>query len=69
MALDLIQGLLLLHPHSKKLFRRELHMTLILDLLEPCLGSDIQALTLQTLICAMVDGTANIRVIVLSWRD
>ena len=42
-------------------------MTLLLDLLEPCVGAEIQALTLQTLICAMVDETANIRVILLNY--
>ncbi|TQS34056.1 hypothetical protein Golomagni_05575, partial [Golovinomyces magnicellulatus] len=53
-ALDLIQGLFLLHPPSKALFQREQNMNLLLDLLEPFNCPAIQSATLLTLVVALI---------------
>ncbi|KJZ76324.1 hypothetical protein HIM_04406 [Hirsutella minnesotensis 3608] len=60
-ALDLIQGLLLLHPPSKSLFAREQNMNLLLDLLEPFNCPAIQSATLLTLVVALLDAPVNTR--------
>ncbi|PHH87559.1 hypothetical protein CDD83_8690 [Cordyceps sp. RAO-2017] len=60
-ALDLIQGLLLLHPPSKSLFAREQNMNLLLDLLEPFNCPAIQSATLLTLVVALLDTPVNTR--------
>jgi len=60
-TLDLIQGLLLLHPPSKSLFSRELYMNHLLDLLEPVNCPAIQSATLLTLVCALIDTPQNTR--------
>lgn len=60
-ALDLIQGVLLLHPPSKSLFSRELYMNLLLDLLEPDFCPAIQSATLLTLVVALIDTPQNTR--------
>ncbi|XP_044716991.1 cell division control protein 14, SIN component domain-containing protein [Hirsutella rhossiliensis] len=60
-ALDLIQGLLLLHPPSKALFAREQNMNLLLDLLEPFNCPAIQSATLLTLVVALLDAPVNTR--------
>ncbi|KAI6784411.1 cell division cdc14 [Emericellopsis cladophorae] len=60
-ALDLIQGLLLLHPPSKTLFSREQNMNLLLDLLEPYNCPAIQSATLLTLVTALIDTPRNTR--------
>ncbi|KAI5821087.1 cell division protein Cdc14 [Pyronema omphalodes] len=61
-ALDLIQGMLLLHPCSRKLFAREIHMNVMLDLLDAGNSPAVQAATLLTLVCALIDHPANTRV-------
>jgi hypothetical protein len=61
-ALDLIQGMLLLHPSSRKLFAREIHMNVMLDLLDAGNSSAVQSATLLTLVCALIDHPANTRV-------
>ena len=85
-ALDLIQGVLLLHPPSKVLFSRSVHMNvrlfvstlpvtmqkkkltclptsqLLLDLLEPINCPAIQSATIITLVVALLDMPANVRV-------
>lgn len=61
-ALDLIQGMILLHPHSRKLFAREIHMNVMLDLLDAGNSGAVQCATLLTLVCALIDHPANIRV-------
>ncbi|KAK4144321.1 cell division protein Cdc14 [Dichotomopilus funicola] len=61
-ALDLIQGVLLLHPPSKGLFSRSVHMNLLLDLLEPINCPAIQSATLTTLVVALLDMPRNTRV-------
>ncbi|KAH8671132.1 putative cell division control protein [Xylariales sp. PMI_506] len=60
-ALDLIQGVLLLHPPSKTLFSREMYMNLLLDLLEPDFCPAIQSATLLTLVVALIDTPQNTR--------
>ncbi|KFA66341.1 hypothetical protein S40285_01243 [Stachybotrys chlorohalonatus IBT 40285] len=60
-ALDLIQGVLLLHPPSKTLFSREQNMNLLLDLLEPINCPAIQSATLLTLVVALIDTPINTR--------
>ncbi|SPN97388.1 related to cell division control protein 14 [Cephalotrichum gorgonifer] len=60
-ALDLIQGVLLLHPPSKSLFSREQNMNLLLDLLEPVNCPAIQSATLLTLVTALIDTPRNTR--------
>ncbi|KAK4151425.1 cell division protein Cdc14 [Chaetomidium leptoderma] len=61
-ALDLIQGVLLLHPASKILFSRSVHMNLLLDLLEPINCPAIQSATIITLVVALLDMPHNMRV-------
>ncbi|OIW23686.1 putative cell division control protein [Coniochaeta ligniaria NRRL 30616] len=60
-ALDLIQGVLLLHPPSKALFSREIYMNLLLDLIEPVNCPAIQCATLLTLVVALIDTPTNTR--------
>ncbi|KAL4900937.1 hypothetical protein BDW74DRAFT_160836 [Aspergillus multicolor] len=60
-TLDLIQGVLLLHPPSKILFAREIYMNLLLDLLDPINCPAIQSATLLTLVTALLDHPANTR--------
>lgn len=60
-TLDLIQGLLLLHPSSRKLFAREIHMNVLLDLLDTDNSGPVQCATLLTLVCALLDNPANTR--------
>ncbi|KAK3904151.1 cell division protein Cdc14 [Staphylotrichum tortipilum] len=61
-ALDLIQGVLLLHPPSKVLFARSVHMNLPPDLLEPINCPAIQSATIITLVVALLDMPQNMRV-------
>ncbi|RDW81972.1 hypothetical protein BP6252_03084 [Coleophoma cylindrospora] len=60
-TLDLIQGILLLHPPSRSLFSRELYMNHILDLMEPVNCPAIQSATTLTLVCALIDTPQNTR--------
>ncbi|KAI1778201.1 cell division control 14, SIN component [Hypoxylon cercidicola] len=60
-ALDLLQGLMLLHPPSKALFSREMYMNLLLDLLEPDFCPAIQSTTIVTLVTALIDTPRNTR--------
>ncbi|KAE8147717.1 cell division protein Cdc14 [Aspergillus avenaceus] len=60
-TLDLIQGVLLLHPPSRTLFAREIYMNLLLDLLDPINCPAIQSATLLTLVTALLDHPANTR--------
>ncbi|KAK5652459.1 hypothetical protein OQA88_10503 [Cercophora sp. LCS_1] len=61
-ALDLIQGVLLLHPPSKVLFSRNVYMNLLLDLVEPVNCPAIQSATIITLVVALLDCPQNTRV-------
>ncbi|KAI1820192.1 putative cell division control protein [Xylaria intraflava] len=60
-ALDLTQGVMLLHPPSKALFSREMYMNLLLDLIEPDFCPAIQSATLLTLVTALIDTPQNTR--------
>ncbi|KAI0134537.1 putative cell division control protein [Xylariales sp. AK1849] len=60
-TLDLIQGVLLLHPPSKILFAREMYMNLLLDLLDTDFCPAIQSATLLTLVVALIDTPSNTR--------
>lgn len=75
-TLDLIQGILLLHPPSRSLFGREIYMNvrshvltlqtmltlqLLLDLLDPSNCPAIQSHTLLVLVCALLDRPHNTR--------
>ncbi|TGO30746.1 hypothetical protein BPAE_0003g00300 [Botrytis paeoniae] len=60
-TLELIQGVLLLHPPSRSLFSRELYMNHLLDLLEPVNCPAIQSATLLTLVCSLIDTPKNTR--------
>ncbi|KAL3479744.1 cell division protein Cdc14 [Aspergillus californicus] len=60
-TLDLIQGVLLLHPPSRILFAREIYMNLLLDLLDPINCPAIQSVTLLALVTALLDHPANTR--------
>ncbi|KAL7623265.1 hypothetical protein AAE478_006946 [Parahypoxylon ruwenzoriense] len=60
-ALDLVQGVMLLHPPSKALFSREMYMNLLLDLLEPDFCPAIQSATIVTLVTALIDAPRNTR--------
>jgi hypothetical protein len=60
-TLDLLQGVLLLHPPSRALFAREIYMNLLLDLLEPANCPAIQSSTLLTLVAALLDHPENTR--------
>ncbi|KAH0537313.1 hypothetical protein FGG08_005867 [Glutinoglossum americanum] len=60
-TLDLIQGILLLHPPSRALFAREIYMNLFLDLLDDGNCPAIQCTTLLTLVCALLDHPLNTR--------
>ncbi|KAI1476807.1 hypothetical protein K445DRAFT_74460 [Daldinia sp. EC12] len=60
-ALDLVQGVMLLHPPSKALFSREMHMNILLDLLEPDFCPAIQSATIVTLVTALIDAPRNTR--------
>ncbi|KAI2469502.1 cell division control 14, SIN component [Annulohypoxylon bovei var. microspora] len=60
-ALELVQGVMLLHPPSKGLFSREVYMNLLLDLLEPDFCPAIQSSTVVTLVTALIDTPRNTR--------
>lgn len=60
-ALDLLQGVLMLHPPSKCLFNRESHMNLLLDLLDSMNPPKIQSQALLVLVAALIDQPRNTR--------
>ncbi|KAI5793088.1 cell division protein Cdc14 [Geopyxis carbonaria] len=60
-TLELIQGMVLLHPQSRKLFAREIHMNVLLDLLDAGNSGSVQSATLLTLVCGLMDHPANTR--------
>lgn len=61
-TLDLLQGVLLLHPPSRELFAREIHMNLLLDLLDPSNCPAIQSSTLLALVSTLLGHPANTRI-------
>ncbi|KAJ2893319.1 Cell division control protein 14 like [Zalerion maritima] len=60
-VMDILQGVLLLHPPSKKLFAREQTMNLVLDLIEPVNCPAIQSSSLSVLIISLIDVPENNR--------
>lgn len=60
-ALNLIHGVLLLHPPSRTIFSRENNMNLLLDLLDPGNCPAVQSATLLALVSALLDQPANTR--------
>jgi len=60
-TLELIQGVLLLHPPSRELFAREIYMNLFLDLLSPECCPAIQSTTLLALVTSLLDCPINTR--------
>lgn len=60
-ALDLLQGILLLHPPSKCLFDRVTYMNLLLDLLDANNPPKMQSQTLLVLVAALLDCPRNTR--------
>lgn len=60
-TLDLLQGILLLHPPSRSLFNREDYMNLLLDLLDSSNPPAVQSQALLVLVTALLDCPANTR--------
>ncbi|EXJ93270.1 hypothetical protein A1O1_01662 [Capronia coronata CBS 617.96] len=60
-TLDLIQGVLLLHPPSRALFSQEIYMNLFLDLLDPSNCPAIQSATIMALVTCLLDHPQNTR--------
>ncbi|KAL6251751.1 hypothetical protein RBB50_001961 [Rhinocladiella similis] len=60
-TLDLIQGVLLLHPPSRALFSQEIYMNLFLDLLDPSNCPAIQSSTIMALVTSLLDQPQNAR--------
>lgn len=60
-TLDLLQGVLLIHPPSRSLFAREIYMNLLLDLLDPSSCPAIQSSTLLALVTALLSTPQNTR--------
>lgn len=60
-AIDLLQGALLLHPPSRALLTREVHLTILLDLLDAGNPPDLQSQALLVLLTALLDCPANAR--------
>lgn len=60
-TLDLLQGILLLHPPSRTLFSRDIYMNLLLDLLDAANPPKIQSQALLVLVTALLDTPRNTR--------
>ncbi|KAG8526719.1 uncharacterized protein KY384_008148 [Bacidia gigantensis] len=60
-TLDLLQGILLMHPPSRALFAREIYMNLLLDLLDPSSCPAIQSSTVLVLVTALLEVPKNVR--------
>ncbi|KAK4692102.1 hypothetical protein P7C71_g5033, partial [Lecanoromycetidae sp. Uapishka_2] len=60
-TLDLLHGILLIHPPSRALFAREIYMNLLLDLLEPTNCPAIQSSALLTLVTSLLSTPQNTR--------
>ncbi|KAL9006823.1 MAG: hypothetical protein Q9188_000434 [Gyalolechia gomerana] len=54
-ALDLLRGVLLIHPPSRSLFAREIYMNLLLDLLDPSSCPAVQSSAVLTLVTALLE--------------
>ncbi|ODV91284.1 hypothetical protein CANCADRAFT_122149 [Tortispora caseinolytica NRRL Y-17796] len=63
-ALQVLQGVLLLHPPSRRLFARKVNMTVLLDLLEPHDEKEdleLRQVTVTTILCAVAGQPENMR--------
>ena len=60
-ALELLQGILLLHPPSRSLFHREIYMNMLLDLLDSSNPPKVQSQALLVLVTALLDCPRNTR--------
>lgn len=60
-ALDVLHGVLLLHPPSRSLFNREIYMNLLLDLLDSSNPPNIQSQAMLVLVAALLDSPRNTR--------
>ncbi|KAL8919974.1 MAG: hypothetical protein Q9208_006542 [Pyrenodesmia sp. 3 TL-2023] len=54
-TLDLLRGVLLIHPPSRSLFAREIYMNLLLDLLDPSSCPAVQSSAVLTLVTALLE--------------
>ncbi|KAI4255238.1 MAG: hypothetical protein LQ352_002682 [Teloschistes flavicans] len=54
-TLDLLRGVLLIHPPSRSLFARDIYMNLLLDLLDPSSCPAVQASAILTLVTALLE--------------
>ncbi|KAI4203702.1 MAG: hypothetical protein LQ350_001703 [Teloschistes chrysophthalmus] len=54
-TLDLLRGILLIHPPSRSLFARDIYMNLLLDLLDPSSCPAVQASAILTLVTALLE--------------
>lgn len=61
-ALDVLQGILLLHPPSRSLFSRETCMNLLLDLLDSANPPKVQSHAVLVLVTALLDTPSNTRI-------
>ncbi|TVY80296.1 Cell division control protein [Lachnellula suecica] len=60
-TLELMQGVLLLHPQSRNLFSKDYIMNQLFDLLEPSWCPATQTFTIAVLVAALLDSPQNIR--------
>ncbi|KAL8934763.1 MAG: hypothetical protein Q9211_005060 [Gyalolechia sp. 1 TL-2023] len=60
-ALDLLRGVLLIHPPSRSLFAREIYMNLLFDLLDPSSCPAVQSSAVLTLVTALLEQPNIIR--------
>lgn len=60
-ALDVLQGILLLHPPSRLLFSREIYMNQLLDLLDAANPPKVQSQAVLVLVTALLDTPQNSR--------
>jgi hypothetical protein len=60
-TLDLLQGVLILHPPSRSLFSREIYLNILLDLLDSANPPAVQSAALLVLMTAMLENPRNMR--------
>lgn len=60
-ALELLQGMLLLHPPSRSLFSREIYLNVLLDLLDSANPPALQSQTLLVLLTVLLECPRNAR--------
>ena len=60
-ALELLQGMLLLHPPSRSLFSREIYLNILLDLLDSANPPALQSQALMVLMSVMLECPRNAR--------